>query len=414
MINKLTKKDIQKHVKTGPGGKLGDGGGLYLQVSQAGTALWRVKYEYAGKPRLYAAGQYPDVGLEEARATRAYVRSLLAEGRDPVQVRQACRKQGENEGEAIFSVVMEAWLAKQKSDWSEIHYRKSREALDRDIVPYLGKHPVALITPMMVAKAIERISGRGSHDTASKVLWHVVSIFRLAEARGLIRQGQNPAEPVREELPRRRHKGRRPALLTFAELGQLLGRTDAAHVTPVVRLALRLLAFTAQRPGNVIGARWDQFELEGDAPMWTIPREVMKVKRREHDHRVAIGPTITSELRAWKRATGGDGYVFPSMSETRETIGLDALSKVYRSLGMQEKHSPHGWRASFSTLARDAGFARDVVEMTLDHIHDKEVVRAYDRGERKDERVRLANWWDSQLIAAQHGTDPLPVLRGVA
>lgn len=411
-INKLTQNDVRRHIAKGPGGKLSDGGGLYLQVSNAGTPLWRVAYRRDGKARLYAVPQ--GAGLDDARAARSLVKSHLAEGRDPVTVRRATKAQGELEGQSTFAVVMEAWLAKQRSEWSTIHYKKSREALDRDILPHLGRYPTTMITPMMVAKAIERISARGAQDTASKVLWHVVSIFRLAEARGLIPQGSNPAAPVREELPKRRHKGRRPAFLEVGELGDLLRRTDAAHVTPAVRIALRLLAFTAQRPGNIIAARWEQFDLESDVPAWTIPREEMKVKSRDGDHRVVLGPSIVAELRQWKRATRDETFLFPSAVEGRDHIGLDGLSKVYRTLGVQDKHSPHGWRASFSSLARDAGFPRDVVEMALDHIHDKEVVRAYDRGERRDERIRLAYWWDSQLTAAQHGTDPLPTLRVIA
>jgi hypothetical protein len=58
---------------------------------------------------------------------------------------------------------------------------------------------------------------------------------------------------------------------------------------------------------------------------------------------------------------------------------------------------------------------RDVVELALDHVHDNAVVRAYDRGERLEERVRLMNWWDTQLTAAQHGPDVVPLRRsGVA
>ena len=165
-INKLSKRDVDRHTKAGPGGKLSDGGGLYLQVSAAGTPLWRVKYSYSGKPRLYPVPQ--GATLEEAREARELVKALISEGRDPVQVRAVTKKHGETEGQSTFSVVMEAWLSKQRAEWAPIHYRKSREALERDIAPYLGKHPVAMITPMMVAKAIDRISQRGAHDTASK------------------------------------------------------------------------------------------------------------------------------------------------------------------------------------------------------------------------------------------------------
>jgi hypothetical protein len=62
-----------------------------------------------------------------------------------------------------------------------------------------------------------------------------------------------------------------------------------------------------------------------------------------------------------------------------------------------------GWGSAFSTLARDNGFARDVVELALDHAHDNEVARAYDRGERFTQRVQLFNWWGQQLAAAQRG-----------
>lgn len=51
----------------------------------------------------------------------------------------------------------------------------------------------------------------------------------------------------------------------------------------------------------------------------------------------------------------------------------------------------------FPALARDYGFARDVVELVLDHAHDNEVARAYDRGGRFTQRVQLFNWWGEQL-----------------
>jgi integrase len=72
------------------------------------------------------------------------------------------------------------------------------------------------------------------------------------------------------------------------------------------------------------------------------------------------------------------------------------------TLGLAKKHSPHGWRSALSTLARDAGFSPDVVELTLDHVHDNAVARAYDRGERLTERLRLMAWWDDQLRPAEH------------
>ena len=157
------------------------------------------------------------------------------------------------------------------------------------------------------------------------------------------------------------------------------------------------------RIGNVVNAEWREFQLDDEQPVWIIPRAKMKVATRDTDHRVPLCPEITGELRAWKEVFGARGYVFPSPTGGKH-IGRESIEKVYRvTLALDGKHSPHGWRSAFSTLARDNGVARDVVELALDHAHDNEVARAYDRGERFTQRVQLFNWWGEKLSAAQRG-----------
>ena len=113
-----------------------------------------------------------------------------------------------------------------------------------------------------------------------------------------------------------------------------------------------MIAYTAARIGNVITAEWNEFDL-GDSPRWVIPRHKMKMKDRKHDHVILLGPTIVNELRQWKNSTGGKGFVFPSATG-RKHVTHEALEKIYRvTLRLDGKHSPHGWRSSFSTLARE-------------------------------------------------------------
>jgi integrase len=410
--NKLSDRAIKAFVASARNGsastkKLSDGGGLYITLTPAGSAVWRLKYRLVGKERLYAIGVYPAVGLEAARAQRAMVKELLREGRDPLKTRQLTRASAAASSDTTFAGATEEWLSRRKADWSDIHYLKSRQALERDVLPALGTLPVSDITPAMVAKVVESVVSRGAGETASKILWNVICIFRLAQARGL--REDNPATPVRELLPKRKAHTQRPALLDFKALGDLLRRAELAPLSPAVRIAHRLVSFTAARIGNIVEAQWKEFDLDSETPSWTIPRAKMKMRERAHDHRVLLGPTIVGELRTWRAVTGGKGYVFPSPSGNVH-ITRESLEKAYRkTLGMEGKHSVHGWRASFSTLARDAGFSRDVVELTLDHIHDNAVARAYDRGERLVERQKLMYWWDSQLSSAQHGATVIPL-----
>jgi integrase len=260
----------------------------------------------------------------------------------------------------------------------------------------------------MVAITIQDIHKRDVLETASRILQHLNGVFRYAQAKGLCRD--NPALPAREILPRKKDSGRMPALLNYVDLGDVLRRAQIARLSPSVHLAHRLCAFTAARIGNVVNAEWNEFNLDAEQPVWTIPRHKMKVTNRDIDHRLPLCGEIADELRKWKALLGGKGYAFPSPTGGKH-IGRESIEKVYRvTLGLAGKHSPHGWRSALSTLARDHGFAREVVELALDHAHDNEVARAYDRGERFVQRIELFSWWSSQLAAAQRGARVIPLV----
>ena len=405
---KLTDKAVKAFTgKAARGKKLADGGGLHLFITPAGGATWRVKYRIEGKEKIYSVGPYPLVSLAAARVELGEVKALLLENKDPVTARRVNRAATAAGSDNTFKAVAQEWLAMKQREWSAVHYSKSQRALERDIYPALGNLPVASITPAIVAKAIEEIHKRDVLETAMRILQHVNGIFRYAQAKGLCRD--NPAGPAREILPRKKSNGRMPALLDWTALGDVLRRADMARVSHSVRMAHRLCAFTAMRIGNVVNAEWREFYLDDAQPLWIIPRAKMKVATRDIDHRIPLCPEIAGELRHWQGIFGGRGFVFPSPTGNKH-IGRESIEKVYRvTLALEGKHSPHGWRSSFSTLSREQRFDRDVVELALDHVHDNETAGRYDRGERFTQRVELFNWWGQQLAAAQRGAKIIPL-----
>jgi integrase len=357
--------------------------------------VWRVKYRYGGVERLYSIGPYPAITLEAARAERDAVRAQLRDGIDPVQARVLRRAERVTASAETFVALAGEWFEKNKRYWSDVHYEKARQAFERDVFPIIGRLPVADITPAVVASVVSKILERGVAETASKVLQHINGVFRLAQARGL--RSDNPAAPARELIPKKRRVTPRPALLEIEPLRDVLRRADAANISEAVRLCSRLVAYASVRLGNAVMAEWSEFDLESDTPTWTIPRDKMKAKDRQHDHKVYLGPTIAHDLRVWQKRIGAKGYVFPG-NAGRDYIGREGVEKLYReTLNLAGRMSPHGWRSALSTLAKDAGWSRDVVELTLDHVHDSAVVRAYDRGERRADRIKLSAWWDAQL-----------------
>lgn len=63
--------------------KMGDAGGLFLEVTPAGGKLWRLKYRFHGKEKRISLGIYPAVSLADARQLCDQARRLLVSGLDP-------------------------------------------------------------------------------------------------------------------------------------------------------------------------------------------------------------------------------------------------------------------------------------------------------------------------------------------
>jgi integrase len=427
-VNLLTVRRIQSWIKTAaPGAKLYDGGGLFLRKLPSGAATWQLKYRFEDPDdaerrveRTYSLGRddFAPTDLAAARAKRDEVKRLHKTGRDPVQAQRLERAELVASSGETFADLVQDWLKKQRRAWSDIHYDKSSKAIERHVTRVIGDLPVKDITPRIVAKIIEDVQSGGKRETAAKLLQHIRAIFKLAAATGL--RDDNPADASSAVLDPARDVRRRPALLTFPVLGELLRTAERAAITPEVRLCHRLIAFTATRIANATAARWSEFDLDAEVSTWRIARASMKVRRgRLHDHVVVLPEALAADLRRWRAAQADvkSPYLFPRRGEGRGAhrqpyIARESVEKMLHALGYKDRHVAHGWRASFSTLCKDSGlFDKQVIDLALDHVHDSEVARAYDRGERRKQRVELAMWWGKQLADAERGAEVLPLRR---
>ena len=125
-----------------------------------------------------------------------------------------------------------------------------------------------------------------------------------------------------------------------------------------------------------------------------------------------FGPHFSEELRAWERRTGGSGYLFKG-TQGRAFLSREGLEKFYsETLEPAGRHSPHSWRSAFSSILRDRGHERDVVELALDHVKDPNaVLRAYDRGQRTAKRIDAAVERDWLLAGEPADSNVLPLHR---
>jgi hypothetical protein len=117
-----------------------DAGGLYLEVSPAGSKRWFWKmYGLTARKSRLALGSYPDVGLTAARKARNAAKLQKSEGSDPVQARQVEKlKASVGSGDTLAATASD-WLERGKPNWSDTHYVRESRNITKDLMPYLGK-----------------------------------------------------------------------------------------------------------------------------------------------------------------------------------------------------------------------------------------------------------------------------------
>ena len=393
------------------GDKHYDGGGLHLLVKEAGK-YWRLDYRFAGKARTLALGVYPAVGLADARKGRERAKASLAKGEDPGLVKRQEKVAKAVASENTFKAVALDWHATKTPGWSAVHASTTIERLEKNAFPWIGLRPITdLEAPELVA-LLRRIQDRGAMETAHRVRAIISAVFSYAIATG--RATRNPAAGLGVAL-KTTVKGHHPAIIEPKRYGQLLRDIYAYQGSPITRAALKIHAFTFQRPGEVSGMTWAEVDL--DAGVWTIPAARMKgrkeAKAKGQPHIVKLSDQALAVLKDLHPLTGSGPNVFPSERGEGRTISENTARQALRSMGYSD-HVPHGFRASARTMIREyLHYDKDVIERQLSHGSDEELGGAYDRTQFYAERAKMMQDWCDYQDRVRIGAEVIPI-RGAA
>jgi len=380
--------------------KMGDGGGMYLEVMPNGSKYWRLKYRYAGKEKRLALGVYPDVSLADARARRDEARKLLANGSDPSAVKQTQKRQAKISADNSFEVIAREFHKMKSPVWTEHHASDWISTLEREVFPKFGHRPITEIEAPDVLDILRAIEARGFFEVRGRVLQRVRAVFAYAIASG--RSRHNPASEISGALAPR-PKVQHFAALTAEEMPEFLralaNYQQLAKSSPVVFAATGLLALTFVRTGEVRGAQWNEFDL--DAGVWTIPAERMKARE---PHIVPLSSQAIELIRSLKPLTGHLSALFPSRNGEGRVISENTVLGVIKRLGYKGRMTGHGFRSVASTYLNNLGMIRpDMIEAQLAH-GDKDRVRAaYNRADYMEYRKAMMQFWADTLDAMQAG-----------
>jgi integrase len=386
--------------------RLACSGGLYLEVSPAGSKRWFYKYRKEGKEGRMALGSYPDVGAKDARKARDAAKLQKSTGVDPVQVRKVEKLKSTTPAANTFKATALEWYAMKLDSWSSHYAIREKRNLEKDLFPHFSVRNIGDIEPIELLAAVRAVEERGALDVAHRVLTTAGQVWRYAVATG--RAQRDISADIKGAL--KPHHGKHFAAITDPlKLGELIRVIRGYQGGPIVRAALQLAPMLFQRPGELRAAAWAEFDL--DAAMWTIPASRMKRsvdgKRNGDPHQVPLPTQAVAILRKLHPITGHSALCFYGERSHDRPISDNTLRAALLTLGYgPDTQSVHGFRATARTLlAEELGIDPLVIEAQLAHAVKDANGRAYNRTQYMKHRTTMMQLWADYLDKLAAGAD---------
>lgn len=383
-----TVKGVNSLLKKGEAGLYSSGKGLYLKVNGVDAGSWIYRYMLDGKTRKLGLGSAAGVTLAQARQMADQQRALLAQGIDPREHREAVELQ-EEARRVTFDSVAADYIAAHRPGWKNAkHAQQWENTLKTYASPVIGKLAPDDVTTAHVLEVLNNDDFWSMKpETASRVRNRIELVLDAAKAKGL-REGENPARwrgHLDKLLPRRdkvQAVKNHPAL-PYPEVAAFVATLTGDDMTTK---AMKMTILSACRTSEVLGATWDEIDL--DARIWTIPASRMKAGK---EHRVPLADAVLALLESLPRIEGNP-HLFPGMKAGRPLSNMAMLMKL-RGMGRSDL-TMHGFRSTFRDWAGECTpHPRDVCEQALAHSLGNDVEAAYRRGDLLEKRRALMNDW---------------------
>ena len=381
--------------------RLTDANGLCLEVTPTGSKLWRYRYRFNGSAKMLALGPYPAVTLLKARQLRDGARQLLIEGTDPGEQKKTAKQTQKVKG-LTFETLAREWFAYNAPRWAESTTYKAKLYLENDLIPGIGSRTLKSITRPDLVELVRKVEARGTLNAAGKIRQWLHQIFRYGLAKGVV--DANPATDLSVVAAPPKAARHHPHI-TFAEIPELLAKSEAANIHSLTRHAIRLLTLTAVRPGELRQAPWAEFDLE--RAIWTIPAERMKARR---PHIVPLPHQAVSILRQLQEITGRYELVFAGANPLRP-MSENTVNKALRLMGYEGRQTGHGFRHLLSTELNGRGFNKDWIERQLAHGDTDEIRGTYNHAAYVEQRREMMQAWADSMDALCAGANVVSIRR---
>jgi hypothetical protein len=180
MARETNKLDALTVKKTRSPSRYGDGLGLWLQVSDAGTKAWLFRYMRHGRAREMGLGPVHTVSLAEARLRAKAARQVLLDGGDPIEARRKTfdEARAESAEKMLFKDATRRFLDVHLSQGkNEKHRAQWQSTLATYAFPTLGSRPISAIDGALITAALSPIWTK-KPETASRVKQRIERVIQ--------------------------------------------------------------------------------------------------------------------------------------------------------------------------------------------------------------------------------------------
>lgn len=290
-------------------------------------------------------GEFPAIGVQEARQQALEWRAAIDRGVDPLDQRDRVRQMPTF---AQFSMDEYLPYAKQhKASWD-----MDESKLRLHLLPKFGSRRLCDISTRDVQMYVAQIKTSHSPATANRHLALLSKLFKMAMSWERI--DRNPCVGVSKF----REPQARVETLSPDDLQKMLKAMDAEPNIQAVA-ALKLLLLTGTRREEALQARWEHIDL--DNALWFLP----KTKNGKTRH-VMLNPEAVALLRGHVRIPGIP-WVFPGRDPARPLNNpRKAFTRILNAAGLPYLRI-HSLRHVFASYLVSSGVSLFQVQNLLGH-----------------------------------------------
>ena len=383
--------------------RITDFDGLCIEVKPTGKKFWRFRFRYLDKALMMTLGEYPVVGLAEARRLRDDAKSLLHKGINPIEDRVEKKQEEKNASKNTFRLVAEEYIENKIADRTEKYKQQMRDSFERDVYKVIGNKAVKDVTSHDVLKIMEntlkRVQSQNNYGTGEVTAIQnrkfIGAVMRYAIS--TLRADYDPTYAVRDVIERPEVEHARP--LEKQELRILRTKIDTYKGSKTVRNAVLAMLYSMLRSIEIRRMQWSFIDFEDKTIKFPIATKKSKAKSKTQErttkknriHIVPISAQLLELLIEQKKITGSQDYVFSAIYK-EGMLSATTLNRMLDYINLGDV-SAHDFRATASTFLYEKGYEEDWIELQLAHADENKTKASYNHAKHLENRRKMLQDW---------------------